>query len=271
MGSQPPAQPKGRVLVVDDSRFVRGYVADLLTAAGYEVGQADDGKTALRRLETERYDVIVTDLNMPTLDGFAVLETVKLRELGSEVVILTGSHAKDINAAVRALRLGAHDYLTKPLTGPDQALLAVDRAIEKKRQREALRAAESRYRTLFDGIPVGLYRSTPDGRILEANLALAQMLGYESRDALLATRAADLYAEPADRARWEARLAQEGTLGPFEVRLRRQDGGTLLVQEYARVVVDDVSRATHYEGCVVALAPATGDTGGGPKDAQQAP
>ena len=255
--------------MVDDSRFVRGYVADLLTTAGYEVGEAEDGKAALRRLERESYDVIVTDLNMPALDGFAVLETVKLRDLGSEVVILTGSHAKDIDAAVRALRLGAHDYLTKPLTAPDQALLAVERALGTKRQREALIAAERRYRTLFDGIPVGLYRSTPDGTILEANLTLVQMLGFPSREALLSVNARDLYADPSERERWVARLTQAGTLERFEVSLRRQDGSTVSVHEYCRVVAGEAAGASRYEGCIVDISQRATSTAAGPADARE--
>jgi len=245
------APRKARVLVVDDSRFVRGYVATLLTAAGYEVDQAEDGTTALKRLETSHYDVVVTDLNMPSLDGFAVLETVKLRNLGAEVVILTGSHAKDIDAAIRALRLGAHEYLTKPLAGPDQAVVAVERAVEKKRQREALRASEQRFHSFFDRVPVGLYRSTPEGRLLEVNLTLVKMLGYADRDALLAVSAQDLYAEASDRALWQERLIEEGTLNHFDVRLRRQDGATLRAEEYTRIVDDEPTGARYYEGCLV--------------------
>ncbi len=239
---------------MDDSRFVRGYVSELLEEAGYTVAQAEDGSTALRRLESEPFDVIVTDLNMPLLDGFAVLETVKLRDLGTEVVILTGSHARDIDSAIRALRLGAHDYLTKPLSGPDQALLAVERALETKRQREALRAAERRYRTLFDRIPVGIYRSTPAGRLLEANVALVQMLGYPDRETLLTVNAAELYADPGERERWQQRLAQAGTLEHYDVRLKRHDGSALWVEEYTRAIVDEVTGETSYDGCVVDIS-----------------
>jgi PAS domain S-box-containing protein len=251
LSANPKAPPKACVLVVDDSRFVRGYVVELLTAAGYEVDQAEDGNSALKRLETRRYDVVVTDLNMPALDGFAVLETVKLRNLGAEVVILTGSHARDINAAIRALRLGAHDYLTKPLSAPDQAVLAIERAVEKKRQRDALRASEQRFRSFFDRVPVGLYRSTPEGRLLDVNLTLVRMLGYADRDALLAVRAQDLYADTADRALWQDRLIEEGTLNHFDARLRRQDGTTLRAEEYTRVVDDESTGTRYYEGCLV--------------------
>jgi len=80
---------------------------------------------------------VVTDLRMPELDGFGVLAAVKERALGTEVIILTGSYEGDIKAAVRALRLGAHDYLTKLPQSRDEMVLAVERAVEKKRLRDS--------------------------------------------------------------------------------------------------------------------------------------
>jgi len=78
---------------------------------------------------------------MPELDGFGLLEAVKKRSEavgpGPEVILLTGTHAHDMNSAIRALRLGAHDFLTKPPAGPDEVVLTVDKAVEKKRLREA--------------------------------------------------------------------------------------------------------------------------------------
>jgi hypothetical protein len=239
---------RGRVLVADDSQIVRAIVAGALRASGYDVDEAEDGASALALLEGGTYDVIVTDLRMPAVDGFGVLEFVRLRDLGPEVVILTGTHSQDISAAVRALRLGANDFLIKPLTGPDQAVLSVDRAIEKKRQREALREAQARYQQLFERIPIGLYRTTSDGRFLEANPALVQMLGCPSREALLSARAADFYACPDDRQRWQERIERQGVVSRFEKCLRRSDGTVLWVEDSARLVRDDRGHVVCYEG-----------------------
>jgi diguanylate cyclase (GGDEF)-like protein len=74
---------------------------------------------------------------MPELDGFGLLEAVKRKKQGPEVILLTGTHAHDMGSAIRALRLGAHDFLTKPPSGPDEVIVTVDRAVEKKRLREA--------------------------------------------------------------------------------------------------------------------------------------
>jgi PAS domain S-box-containing protein len=254
-------EPEARILVVDDSRFVRGYVAELLEDAGYSVTQAEDGAGAVRLLERESFDVIVTDLNMPALDGFAVLETVKLRQLAAEVVILTGSHARDIDSAIRALRLGAHDFLTKPLVAPGQALVAVERALTTKRQRQALLRAERRYRQLLEQFPVGVYRSRMDGVLIEVNSALTGMLDYPSAEALLAVNARDLYVNLEDRRLWQERLAREGVLAHFDVRLRRRGGSTIWVEESARVEPEGPEGETTYAGCLVDISHRRSDGG----------
>lgn len=128
---------RGRVLVVDDSRVVRAVVADSLRRAGYEVDEAENGRAALGLLQRGAYDVIVTDLRMPELDGFSVLTEVRNTAPGVEVVILTGTYAHDVDSAIRALRLGAHDYIPKSPDSGDEVVRTVDRALEKKRKKEA--------------------------------------------------------------------------------------------------------------------------------------
>jgi two-component system cell cycle response regulator len=130
------AVSRGSVLVVDDSRLVRTVVSKHLKAAGFSVDEADNGQTAMHTLSKGSYDVIITDLKMPELDGFGVLAAVKRLGLSVEVIILTGAHAQDMSSAVRALRLGAHDYLTKPPASADEVILTVERAVEKKRLRD---------------------------------------------------------------------------------------------------------------------------------------
>jgi two-component system cell cycle response regulator len=112
-------------------------VLALLQQAGMAARHVTSGELALVELNGRPFDVVVTDLRMPEKDGFEVLEAVKRSSLHTEVIILTGTHAKDVSAAVRALRLGAHDFLTKPPQGPHDVIVTVDRALEKKRLKEA--------------------------------------------------------------------------------------------------------------------------------------
>jgi len=125
------------------------------------------------------------------------------------------------------------------------------RTITDKRRRaeEALRASELKYRALFENIPHGVYQNTPDGRILTANPALVQMLGYDSEQELLAADIAhDIYVNPEDRKAWTSRLEEEGELRNVELVLKRKDGRELIVLDSAHVVRDEHGRVLYYEG-----------------------
>jgi two-component system, cell cycle response regulator len=125
-----------RVLLVDDDAFVRRIVAERLRRAGYVVTEARDGTEALERYEHERVQVVITDVGMPRLGGLELLAALRGQEVAPEVILLTGSHASDTQAAVQALRLGAYDYITKDGAASEALALAVERANEKWRLRE---------------------------------------------------------------------------------------------------------------------------------------
>jgi signal transduction histidine kinase len=124
---------RGRVLVVDDEQDLRDLLHRELRAAGHEVAVAQDGVAALVELGYGDYDVVVSDVRMPRLDGMSLLREVKERAPSTEVVITTGYASLD--TAVECVRLGAFDLLQKPvdllaLTG------ATARAVERRRLRD---------------------------------------------------------------------------------------------------------------------------------------
>src|SRR5215510_935450 len=97
---------------------------------------------------------------------------------------------------------------------------------EAERQRAEARAAEKRYHSLVEHVPVGIFRSTPSGQILDANPALADMLKFKDREALLAVNATSLYVNPEDRERGKRLRDDTGVTRDFHVELRTSDGGT---------------------------------------------
>ena len=119
---------------------------------------------------------------------------------------------------------------------------------ERKKAEEALKESEARYRSLFNGVPVGLYRSTRDGQFMDANLTLIQMLAYPDRDSFMRVKAEELYLKPEDRIQWQNRLEREGILQHFEKQLRRRDGMVIWVEESARTYRDPESHVLYYEG-----------------------
>ncbi len=105
-----------------------------------------------------------------------------------------------------------------------------------------------RYRDLFNRVPIGLYRSTPSGQIIEANPALARMLKYPDVDSLLNINAKDLFLDVQDRDHWQDQLDRKGYMASFEVRLRCFDGSIIWVEEHTTAIRDDKSKVLFYEG-----------------------
>jgi CheY-like chemotaxis protein len=146
----PPAPP-GRVLVVDDDAGVRYTLCAILEAGGHTVESAPDGATALRRLQAGGLDLVLTDLRMPGLDGFGLLEA--LAELpGAPRAIVVTAHGSE-RVAVEAMKRGALDYFAKPFDA-DEIMRVVGRALETvtlARDNARLRAARLLARTMvFD-------------------------------------------------------------------------------------------------------------------------
>ena len=122
-----------------------------------------------------------------------------------------------------------------------------DERARRERAEAELLASEVRHRELLDSVPVGIYRSTPDGRILEANRRLAEMYGYERVEELLAENALGLYTDPAERDRWQAELASLGS-AVHEMQHRRRDGRMIWVRDHARVIRDEQGAIRFYDG-----------------------
>ena len=131
---------KGKILVVDDEANARNALAELLDDAGYEVSTAADGRTALLQLEQVEPDVVLTDLKMPGMDGLTLIEQGRPMSPHATFIVMTAFAT--IDTAVRAIKLGAESYLTKPLE-LDAVIAIVDRALERTRlSREAAELRE---------------------------------------------------------------------------------------------------------------------------------
>jgi DNA-binding NtrC family response regulator len=118
---------KKKILVIDDEAIVRVSCERVLTPEGYDVRVVSKGADALDILSRENFDLVLTDLKMPDMDGLEVLKEIKSRWPRINVIIITGYGT--ISTAVQAIKLGAYEYLEKPFT-PEDILRAVQRAFE---------------------------------------------------------------------------------------------------------------------------------------------
>ena len=128
----PPAAPagKGRVLVVDDELTTLKNLRRILEKEGYQVSTYSNPVRALELLKRETFDVLLSDLHMPHLDGLELLDQAKLIAPGLEVIIITGYASLD--GAVEATKKGAYHFLAKPFT-PEQVRQVVAEALALSR------------------------------------------------------------------------------------------------------------------------------------------
>jgi DNA-binding NtrC family response regulator len=130
MSSAPERDSTGRVMIVDDHQRARESMADILACAGHEVTCYASAIEALRDLDDRTFDVILTDLKMPGMNGLEFIRTLRQREEEAQVVMVT-AHAS-VTSAVDAMRHGAFDYIEKPFT-VDQLEQLVSRALRRGR------------------------------------------------------------------------------------------------------------------------------------------
>ncbi len=246
--SRQPAASVVRVLLVDDNPDDRTLVARELTKAfpGLEVQQAWDQASLERMLDRDPFDLVITDYQLHWSDGLAVLRIIKSLWPDCPVIMFTGTGTEEV--AVEAMKAGLDDYVVKSVRHfgrlPGSVRLAVARAHERRQAREA----ESRYRALVASVPVGLYRTTPSGRILDANPAMVEMLGFPDRQSMLNVDVRDLYAEPEVRVNWMNALDHAGVERDMELSLRRRDGQIIFVLDSARLVRSRDGVPIYYEG-----------------------
>ena len=130
----------GKVLVVDDKELMRDSVAAILSRKGHAVVTAPDAKAALARIADKRPEAVVTDLQMPGMNGLELLE--EIRRIDAELPVVFMTAFGSVETAVEAMRKGAFDYVTKPFSG-DELSISVERALEHARllrENQVLRA-----------------------------------------------------------------------------------------------------------------------------------
>jgi DNA-binding NtrC family response regulator len=118
----------GKILVIDDEDIVRRSCSRTLSPLGYEVTLTESSLDGLRMIDDEEFDLVLTDIKMPDMDGIEVLKQVREKFPGMKVIIMTGYQT--VENAVKSVQLGAFDYIEKPFS-PDELISSVSKALGK--------------------------------------------------------------------------------------------------------------------------------------------
>ena len=128
------------ILVADNEKNLLVTFRDVLEEEGYRVETAEDGEGALEKFQRTPFEIVITDLKMPRMDGLDLLRQIKHAAADTCVMVMTGFGT--VETAVKAMRLGAYDYITKPFSA-DDALQVVRRAVEYLRLRSRVSDLEN--------------------------------------------------------------------------------------------------------------------------------
>jgi adenylate cyclase len=263
-------QRTGKLLLVDDDAVGVSPLVAYLTKQGYEVTLVRSGQEAIDSLADRLPDVLLLDVVMPGMDGFAVCEFFKNHEMVRDIPIILISSIDDSARRIKGFGLGAADFIMKPYD-LEEVMLRINhqwqmRQLQQRLEKQNVRLqeeirdrtqAEALYRDMFDRSVDGIFQSSPEGRYLRVNQALATLYGYKSPEDLIASVwdiKEQIYTYPERRMLLNQDLARYGYLSGVESEIYRRDGSRIWISESVRIVKDAIGKVLYYEGSVRPLS-----------------
>ena len=239
-----------RVLLVEDNPGDARLIELMFQKSGkdkYKLNHVETLKEAFNNLIEDNFDIIILDLNLPDSEGFKTFEKLYARIPDIPIVVLTG--IDDELLGEKAISMGAQDYFTKSNLDRHLFERSIKYAISRKHLMDELKESEKRFKGLFENATIGLYRSTPEGKILMANPTMLSITGYLTFDELTSINInTDGYTDEKVREEFKRILKEEKTIYGYEEEWRRPDGTKIYVRESARTVEDENGEILYYEG-----------------------
>lgn len=171
---------QAHILVVDDEALIRRVMSDYLSEYDYDVETASDGLEGLSRARSNRFDVMLIDLRMPKMDGLEVIAALSAEQPELPIVVVSGTGV--LSDAIEAVRLGAWDYVTKPVRDMNEIVVVVERVLEKSR----LLAERDRYQQELErlnrSLEAEVARQTHDLRVQNRELMALNRVSYAISD-----------------------------------------------------------------------------------------
>jgi phosphoserine phosphatase RsbU/P len=235
-----------------DERFAQ-TVAGMLREAGGAI-KADfvpSREAGLAALGKTSFDAILFEL--PEANAAGLFQATSLAIKAQRVPLIVFGPATNEAFAVEAVCAGAQDYLAKEHLDVHVLQRVIRCAIERHHERVVLTEEKENYHGIFDHLVEGIFRTTPDGHYLLANIALARIYGYNSPVELMANITdigRNLYVNPARRDEFVRLMQQDDTLTGFESKIYRKNGDTMWISENCRAVRNPRGKLLYYEGTV---------------------
>lgn len=234
-----------RVLVVEDDPLDAELLIRALKNAGFIPNweRVDNEEEFLANLSND-LDIILSDYQLPQFSGLHALELLKASNLEIPFLIVSGAIGED--TAILAMKLGATDYLLKDrLARLGQAVSQALEQSQLRRERQLiadeLKKAEARYRSIFENATEGIFQTTPQGKILIANPALARIFGFSSPQEMISTITdlrSQLYVDPKKYIEFEELMERQGFVSRFEAQFYSKDKQLLWASINAKTVQD---------------------------------
>ena len=220
----PAANQSTKLLLVDDEPRMLSSLQHLLSHRHFDIDTASSGAEALVCLSTTRYDLILLDLSLEDMDGQHVIDFINTHRIETDVIVVSGNMR--IDAAIVALRGGAHDFLRKPFSQQD-LFKTIDHVLTQRRLRQTnrdiayqLELSERTYRYMVDASPDLIYMVEPEGRFTFVNDRACQMLGYDRRELIGQHYSILVHEEDFARARYAFNERRSGDRASRDVELR---------------------------------------------------
>ncbi|HWD94088.1 MAG TPA: PAS domain S-box protein [Verrucomicrobiae bacterium] len=221
----------------------RDLSAEISSAAGLQEG--------FSAINDKHFDVVVLDVALP--DGAGLANISLLKAEAPRLPIIAAGDADNETVAVEAVQAGAQDYLVKGQLTPGWLERSIRYAIERHRMDVTLLAAEEKYHSIFDHLVEGIFQTTPAGRYLLANMALARIYGYTTPQELMDSVTdigRRLYVQEGRRDEFVRQMREQDTIADFESQIYRKDGSVIWISENCHARRNTRGELLYYEGTV---------------------
>ena len=278
------------IFVVDDNRENLKVLVQYLLDIDIDVVPLRSGEELLELLKERLPEMILLDIMMPGgIDGYETCRRLKVNDTTKDIPVLFMSALTDTLDKVSGFNVGAVDYITKPIETEEllsrihthlsisrlqkelfemntqleekvlmrtEELRETNKLLrkeieERKHTQESLSQSEKKYRELQNNVPVGVFRSTLEGKFISVNQTMIKMLGYNSVDDLMQASIIDIYANIVDRKKVLDEANKDDVVHDYEFLAKRKDGSIFWVSISLRIIYDIEKKVKYYDGIIV--------------------